>query len=205
MKISFKGTKSGLILEFDGNVNYSDFEAYMEKSLSSNPSMLSGGVVAGIRGSQPDFSDKMRIFGLLTEKYNMKVKSLDPIIQTAIVEKEIEVIRETVISTKVYRHTIRSGTLIEHDADILVLGDVNPGAELVSTGNIVIFGSLRGIANAGVRGNREAVVIANDFRPSLIRIANLIARAPDGGYKSGNGTEIAYIKDGSIFIDNKIR
>jgi len=68
--------------------------------------------------------------------------------------------------------TLRSGTRIEFAGHVVVLGDVNPGAEIVAKGNIIIWGRLRGVAHAGAEGDRESVVCALDFSPMQLRIAD---------------------------------
>lgn len=68
--------------------------------------------------------------------------------------------------------TLRSGTRIEFAGHVVVLGDVNPGAEIVAEGNIIIWGRLRGMVHAGAKGKREAVICALDFSPMQLRIAD---------------------------------
>lgn len=68
--------------------------------------------------------------------------------------------------------TLRSGTRIEFAGHVVVLGDVNPGAEIVAGGNVIIWGRLRGMVHAGSKGNREAVICALDFSPMQLRIAD---------------------------------
>ena len=75
--------------------------------------------------------------------------------------------------------TLRSGTRIEFGGHVVVLGDVNPGAEIVAEGNIVIWGRLRGMVHAGSKGNREAVICALDFSPMQLRIAEEASAAMD--------------------------
>lgn len=104
--------------------------------------------------------------------------------------------------TKFYTKTIRSGQLLESDGNIVVIGDVNPGAELVATGNIVIMGTVKGTVHAGAKGNREAVVAALNLLPTQLRIADVITRSPDEAETiHGMTPEIAYIKDDRIFIE----
>lgn len=74
---------------------------------------------------------------------------------------------------------LRSGQLVESDNGILVLGDVNPGAKVRARGNIVVLGSLRGEAEAGIDGKDDCFIIAKDMRPIQIRIGNKIAKSPD--------------------------
>lgn len=68
--------------------------------------------------------------------------------------------------------TLRSGTRIEFAGHVVVLGDVNPGAEIIAEGNVIIWGRLRGIVHAGSQGNREAIICALDFSPMQLRIAD---------------------------------
>ncbi len=71
--------------------------------------------------------------------------------------------------------TIRSGTRIEFSGHVVVLGDVNPGAEIVAEGNVIIWGHLRGMVHAGAKGNRNAVICALDLSPTQLRIAEEVS------------------------------
>jgi len=68
--------------------------------------------------------------------------------------------------------TLRSGTRIEFSGHVVVLGDVNPGAEIVAEGNVIIWGRLRGMVHAGSKGNKDAVICALDLSPTQLRIAD---------------------------------
>jgi len=71
--------------------------------------------------------------------------------------------------------TLRSGTRIEFAGHVVVLGDVNPGAEIVAEGNVVVWGRLRGMVHAGSKGNPAAVICALDLSPTLLRIAGEVS------------------------------
>lgn len=78
--------------------------------------------------------------------------------------------------TALFLHrTIRSGTRIEFSGHVVVLGDVNPGAEIVAEGSVIIWGHLRGMVHAGAKGNREAVICALDLSPTQLRIADEVS------------------------------
>jgi septum site-determining protein MinC len=74
--------------------------------------------------------------------------------------------------------TLRSGYRISYDGHVIVLGDVNPGAEIIATGNILIWGKLRGTVHAGAMGNEDACVCAMDLNPTQLRIASCITIPP---------------------------
>lgn len=68
--------------------------------------------------------------------------------------------------------TLRSGTRIEFAGHVVVLGDVNPGAEIVAGGNVIVWGRVRGMIHAGSKGNKDAVICALDLSPTQLRIAD---------------------------------
>jgi septum site-determining protein MinC len=77
-----------------------------------------------------------------------------------------------------YRGTLRSGQIFRHAGSVVVVGDVNPGAQVVSASDVYIWGKLRGIVHAGAMGDEKAIVGALDFDPIQVRIAGHIAISP---------------------------
>lgn len=102
------------------------------------------------------------------------------------------------VSTLYHRGTLRGGQALHNLGNLVVIGDVNPGAELVASGDIVVFGALRGVAHAGAQGDRAARVIALELAPTQLRIATLIATS-DAGSKP-RGPEHASIADERIVV-----
>lgn len=83
------------------------------------------------------------------------------------------------LPTLYIRKTIRSGQSISSDGNIIVIGDVNPGAEIIAKGDITVWGILGGIAHAGSDGNNYARIRALKLNPVQIRIGEIFARRPD--------------------------
>ena len=102
------------------------------------------------------------------------------------------------VSTLYHRGTLRGGQALHNLGNLVVVGDVNPGAELVASGDIVVFGALRGVAHSGAQGDRAARVIALELAPTQLRIATLIATS-DAGLKP-RGPEHASIVDERILV-----
>lgn len=97
--------------------------------------------------------------------------------------------------------TIRSGQSVRHHGPITVIGDVNPGAEVIAGGDVVVWGRLRGVVHAGAIGDDRAIVCALDLSPTQLRIASLAARAPEGAPPSPN-PEVAHIdEEGHIVVE----
>jgi septum site-determining protein MinC len=74
------------------------------------------------------------------------------------------------------RKTLRSGIHLEHDGHVTVIGDVNPGAEVSATGNVVVWGKLLGSVHAGSRGDEKAIICALEMSPTYIHIAGCISQ-----------------------------
>jgi septum site-determining protein MinC len=102
-------------------------------------------------------------------------------------------------NTLLLRETVRSGRSVWHDGHVVVLGDVNPGAEIMAAGSVIVWGRLRGLVHAGALGDATAVICALELNPTQLRIADHIAVAPDGG--PGRAPEQACIRDGQIVAE----
>ena len=95
--------------------------------------------------------------------------------------------------------TLRSGNQVEHNGHIVVLGDVNPGAEVVAGGNVIVWGRLRGVVHAGAGGDDTAIVCALDLAPTQLRIAGHIALSPER--EGAARPEMAHVKDDQIVAE----
>ncbi len=101
----------------------------------------------------------------------------------------------------IVRNTCRSGVRIVSPSDCVVLGDVNPGAEIVAGGDVIVFGVLRGTAHAGADGERSARIWALSIEPNQIRIADLVAVPPQGGkHSTPKRFEVAEIQENTIQV-----
>jgi septum site-determining protein MinC len=94
--------------------------------------------------------------------------------------------------------TLRSGTRVEYAGTVVVLGDVNPGAEIVAQGNVIIWGRLRGSVHAGASGEGAAAVCALEFSPMRLQLADQLY-VPSSGAAAGPG--MAVVREGNIEID----
>lgn len=96
--------------------------------------------------------------------------------------------------------TIRSGQSIYHEGNVTVIGDVNPGAEVIAAGHVVVWGRLRGMVHAGALGDASAVICALELAPTQLRIGNRIAIAPDE-QEAATFPEMASVREGQIVAE----
>ncbi len=100
------------------------------------------------------------------------------------------------------RGALRSGRLVQHPGHVVIIGDVNPGAEIVAGGDVLVWGRIRGLVHAGAYGDQNALVCALDLAPTQLRIAELITVSPAGSGDVEPVPEQASIKDGRIVAES---
>jgi len=88
---------------------------------------------------------------------------------------------------------------VQHHGHVIVIGDVNPGGEIIAGGDVVVWGRLRGMVHAGAEGNEKSIVCALDLSPTQLRIAGQIALTPKRRGKTR--PEIASLKDGQVVAE----
>lgn len=96
--------------------------------------------------------------------------------------------------------TLRGGQSLHNVGNIVIVGDVNPGAELVASGDILVFGALRGVAHAGAQGETGAKVYALELTPTQLRIATFIAADTAQRKPASLRPEVASVRDGRIAV-----
>ena len=109
----------------------------------------------------------------------------------------------------ILRGTLRSGQIVQHHGSVILFGDVNPGAEIIASGDVLVWGRLRGIVHAGAMGDSNAKVCALMLHPTQLRIGNAIGRAPDASTRglrlnlrpNRSGPEVAHVVDEKIVIE----
>ena len=111
-----------------------------------------------------------------------------------------------------YKGNLRSGQVLESASNVTLIGDVNPGARIVSQGNIVVLGSLRGNAWAGAGGDSRCFIFALDMKPIQLQIGDYIAKSPDrerekkrlfgkGRSEEAEMPRVALVREGNICIE----
>ncbi len=99
----------------------------------------------------------------------------------------------------IVRKTLRSGTKVTYQGSVVVVGDVNPGAEIIASGSVIVWGRLRGTVHAGAEGDEKAIVAALDLHPMQLRIASVVSVTPDRRGKVL--PEMARIEYGRVVAD----
>jgi septum site-determining protein MinC len=149
-------------------------------------------LVADFAGARDDIATRRR-----RGEASVRRVKLEP--ESARTTHELRLV-ETPPTTLYHAATLRGGQVLHHAGNIVVVGDVNPGAELIATGDILVFGRLAGIAHAGAQGDENARIYAVDLAATQLRIATFIA-ADDGVKRRGApAAKVAVARDARIVI-----
>ncbi len=199
--VSIKGTKDGLTFFLNDNCSIEEIGEELKDILNnSHNDFLNGPLMrvtikTGCRKLSEDQQEIVK--GIFKIKGNLFIQSF---------ETECDFFEEMKDHAKIVTGIIRSGQIYEVKGNILLIGDVHPGGNILATGNIYILGSLKGMAHGGIGGNKDAYVAASTMGSSQLRIADKILSTNNEKILNNNANIdnhdlIAYIEKRQIVID----
>jgi len=171
--VNFKGTKDGIIALIDLSYSFNTVIKAIEKKISEREDFFRGGTIKFLPtiGTLTDL-EKSEIENLLQDKFNINSE----FIMKEDFEKR-KIGEEKRISEKeflIVRKILRSGQSIEFHGNVILIGDVNEGAEIKVGGSLFVFGILRGSVTAGLETGKDAIVVATSLKPKRLQIGNYI-------------------------------
>lgn len=223
-QISIKGIREGLLMMVPDRGSFVDLLRLLKDELAQKQAFLQGSQVAlqvGYRKLDKDHlrelqllfeQNQLELWAVLAEESSVRAAARDLALATrlsgsqtdlngnfvsSVPEPETAVTPDPPQGGLILKETLRSGRSIYHEGHVVVIGDVNPGAEIVAGGDVIVWGRLRGLVHAGAMGDETAVICALELNPTQLRIANQIAISPDE--KRGRAIpEQAAIRNGQI-------
>ena len=216
-EIEVKGLKNGILIEVTEG-DWKEREDALLKHIDQNLAFFEGARLVVDVGSRdlksPDLSTlrnslsdrEVKLYAILsdslvTERASQDLGLLIKIDQSSPVPEKQSINSNIEGENAVFiKRTLRSGHKVKHPGHIIVLGDVNPGAELVAGGNIIVWGRLRGVVHAGAMGDTEAVVCSLDLSPTQLRIADKISVSPPK--KGKTRPEMAHLENGQVIAQD---
>ncbi len=212
-----RGTRSGMLLTLEPEYLWSEVLDALAARLAESPSFFQRSVLSLDTRRRPLQPQELEDLRALLASYEMTFKEVgsdelnDPRIlpsgamrpQSSGETSPLLAIRagRDVTDTLLTRRTIRSGQRLQYASSVVIMGDVNAGAEVVAGGDVIVWGALRGTVHAGYPGNEEAVVCALVLAPVQLRIGGLASRPPEDGGLPPQTPEVASVKDGQIVVE----
>ena len=216
-KVVVKGTRDGLLIVLPSEAPWNELVRVLGDQLDAAREFWSGAATqVDVGEHQLDEQQVKRLQEMLNKRYQLQLTALfgkDAKTRAtatqlgltteveATPEPEAPAGRNYQNNALYLRQTLRSGQILRHDGTVVICGDVNPGGEVIASGDIVILGTLRGVAHAGAKGDESAQITAINLRPTQLRIAGYIARSPDQGDPPLTyHPEYAWVSGGEIHI-----
>lgn len=201
--VHIKGTKDGLVLRVDDQCAYVDLVEELKRKMSEDG--LDGGVEVQLHLGYRYCHDEQvkELIDIIQQSGQMLVSKVHSEVLTIeesnrrLIEKECET----------YVGVVRSGQVLQAKGDIVVIGNVNPNGRIEASGSVYVLGKLKGIAHAGVSGNKEAVVAASVLQATHIMIADIIETMSNELQEVNDNAMLtcAYINDNGQISFNQIQ
>jgi septum site-determining protein MinC len=213
--INIKGGRDGLRMRFDDTAEWSSLLTHLGHQLTQNRAFFNGARLTLDMGERAVSEAQLAELLSLMQQHGVSTTALNANDREArsaaraigITARPVPTPRELQTASNpsgadgdalLLVRTVRSGQLLRHSGHITLVGDVNPGGEVIAGGSIVVWGRLRGLVHAGALGNEEALVCALELRPTQIRIANQLATTPP--VNGPHVPEIARIEGDQIIV-----
>ena len=216
--IKIKGIRDGLLITIPGDGDWEPLRTALLEHLDDQADFLRGARITldagnhalraaelgalrneflerelslwGVISNSPATEQSAQSLGLATRLTQPKPEQMAPPAQTRLESGEQAIL--------VHR-TLRSGFRLQNPGHVVIVGDVNPGAEVIAGGDVVVWGRLLGMVHAGAAGNEAAVICALDLTPTQLRIAGKITTTPKRRGKPQ--PEVARIENGQIIAE----
>lgn len=205
--VVIKGTKSGIIVHLSDEIPFNKLKEKVCEKFKASANFLGDAQIAlSFQGRTISDSEQLELVECITKNSRLDVVCIidDDEAREAYFNKTLEEKLMSINSNtgQFYKGTLRSGQVLEFDTSIVILGDINAGAQVVSAGNVVVLGKLLGNVYAGASGRNNSFVVALQMYPTQIRIGDVIARSPDERRKIETEAKIAFSQDGNIYIES---
>lgn len=211
-RVTIKGTRDGLLVIL-GDDDWDDLVTDFEEHLARAAAFFAGGQAMLQLGERALETEELgAIIGLLDQQGMTLTTVLSQSAETRRAAQRLgyHTARPSpqpsprgaeTTDGMVVRRTLRSGQSVRHPGSVIIVGDVNPGAEVVAGGDVVVWGHLRGMVHAGALGDNQAFVCALSLAPTQLRIGSQIARPPEG--ETGTPQpEMARVENGQIVVES---
>jgi septum site-determining protein MinC len=204
--VKIRGSKHGISVKLDSGASYEDIKKDVASEFRDAGKFLGEEKLAVcFEGQYLTEQQQEELVEIIHQNCNVHIVCI--IDQNPEHEKRFQkTVEKTIMdfdasTGQFYKGTLRSGQVLEFEQSVIVIGDVNPGASIISKGNIIVLGSLRGTAYAGASGKKNCFVVAMDMQPIQLRIADVFARASDNGKSTVSEPRIAFVADENIYIE----
>ena len=206
--VTVKGNRYGMEIYMDSEVSFDILMKSMEEKFRNSAKFFQGAQMA-VRFfvRRLTYLEEQAVLDLISNTTGIDVVCIidgDPANETAyksVVERTLSNVRKR--DGQFYKGTLGKKQVVESDTSIVILGDVESGAKVISKGSVVILGALHGFVHAGAAGDRAAFIAALSMQPKQLRIADVEARRQLIYQESLliKGAKVATLDGNRIYLD----
>lgn len=219
--VVIKSNRYGIIVILDNEMPFSELLKCIADKFRESGSFFKGSKMGiAFEGRVLSLDEENKIVDTILANSELDIaciidqdKEREEQFKQAVEERMAQAVPTSEDGGQFYRGTLRSGQSLEAESSIIILGDVNPGAHVIASGNVVVLGSLKGTVYAGGNGDERSFVVALDMDPMQIRIGDVIARCSDEqtknikryrrkGKSSIMQPQIAFVENKNIYIES---
>lgn len=228
--VVFKGHQNGILLILDDKIDFSKLKEALKKKVIDARDFFDGANTAiTFKGRTLTEAEELELLDIVSKNSGLDISFVNKSVpntdneeadkeegtekkwkptpakesektKSIIPESFSPVLTSTKNITSYHTGSLRSGQSLEFNGSIVILGDINPGAEIRAEGNVIVLGKLKGKVHAGCKGASECFVAALYMNPTQLIISDVITYFPDNSSRTFV-PEYAYIKDGQIFVE----
>ena len=208
--VIIKSFKNGLSVNLDPNMEFGELYTEVGKKFRESAKFFGNAqMIISFEGRYLDPEEERLLLGTITDNSDLSIICLighdeDKQQQYVVASNKFSAESEK-NNVQYYKGTIRGGEVIETDSDLIILGDVNPGAEVISKGCVTVLGTVYGTIRAGYDNNRYAMIIALELKPTKLQIGDISTKnieKKSGIFKTKQNPKIVYVKEETIITDN---
>lgn len=178
--VKIKGMRDGILIKLDAEADFSDvYNDMCDKFRESSNYFRDASLIIGFDGRQLTKEEEEKLLDGIALNTDINVLCLisdDEEQNQRFIRAKSKFERAgKYADNSFHKGSLRSHERLETESSIIILGDVNPGAQVTSKGNIIILGTLYGTAHAGAAGNYNAFVVSLDMKSARIGIADVMS------------------------------
>lgn len=203
--VIFKGKKDGLLIILDDNIDFSILKVAFAKKVIEAKQFF-GSTTTGVtfQGRRLSASEEQELLDIVATRSNLRVSHVEKISKKRLeAPTMMELLPPKGERCLFHKSSLRNGQNISYPGSIVIVGDVNPGGEVIAEGNVIVLGSLKGMVHAGCGGDMDSFVMAMNLSPVQLRISDIISYIPPEISKKNKNKpqpSYAYIQNGQIYI-----
>lgn len=203
--VLFKGRHGGINIVLDDKLDFEELKRAFDTKVKDAGDFFNG-AKGSVTFSGRDLSEKeeSELLDIISSsKLNISFVDKKPKSLRKNKENIEYLISATDNLTHFHMNGLRNGQEIRYGGSVVVIGDVNPGAEIIAEGNVIVIGSLYGLVHAGCNGNADCFIAALNLSPTQLRISDIITYIPDEHKRLSKKTpspSYAFVKDGVIYV-----